>query len=192
MTPTTWLSPRSPSQVVELSVGFRIRTDPDQAEVIAARLIEALEGTVDLTFRARNVPSGPAASEVAELDVPEHYRQEPAVVEPVLRLQVESRRVLLLGVVVSFTRLEFDLLLFLCTHPDRVLDRDTLMSEVWGMRGVVGDRRTVDVHVRRLRMKLGSESPLITTVRGVGYRFEGSERVWVERTCADQVTGSAS
>jgi DNA-binding response OmpR family regulator len=165
MTPATWSPPRSASQVVELSVGFRIRTDPEQAEVIAARLIEALEGTVGLTLETRDLPSVPVANEEAE---------------PVLRLQVESRRVLLLGAVVPFTRLEFDLLHFLCAHPDRVLDRDTLMAEVWGLHGVIGDRLTVDVHVRRLRMKLGSESPLITTVRGVGYRFEGSDRVRVE------------
>lgn len=65
---------------------------------------------------------------------------------------------------------EFELLRFLAAHPSRVFTRDQLLSEVWGY-DYFGGTRTVDVHVRRLRAKLGELDNLIGTVRNVGYRF---------------------
>jgi DNA-binding response OmpR family regulator len=65
---------------------------------------------------------------------------------------------------------EFELLRFLATHPSRVFTREQLLSEVWGY-DYFGGTRTVDVHVRRLRAKLGDNESLIGTVRNVGYRF---------------------
>jgi DNA-binding response OmpR family regulator len=65
---------------------------------------------------------------------------------------------------------EFELLRFLATHPSRVFTREQLLSEVWGY-DYFGGTRTVDVHVRRLRAKLGELESLIGTVRNVGYRF---------------------
>jgi DNA-binding response OmpR family regulator len=66
---------------------------------------------------------------------------------------------------------EFELLKFLAQHPGRVFSRQQLLSEVWGY-DYFGGTRTVDVHVRRLRAKLGPENEtLIGTVRNVGYRF---------------------
>jgi len=65
---------------------------------------------------------------------------------------------------------EFELLRFLATHPSRVFTREQLLSEVWGY-DYFGGTRTVDVHVRRLRAKLGELDSLIGTVRNVGYRF---------------------
>jgi len=66
---------------------------------------------------------------------------------------------------------EFELLRFLATHPSRVFTREQLLSEVWGY-DYFGGTRTVDVHVRRLRAKLGSEyESMIGTVRQVGYKF---------------------
>lgn len=65
---------------------------------------------------------------------------------------------------------EFELLRFLATHPSRVFTREQLLSEVWGY-DYFGGTRTVDVHVRRLRAKLGDLELLIGTVRNVGYRF---------------------
>lgn len=71
----------------------------------------------------------------------------------------------------DLTYTEFELLKYLVTHPGRVLTRETLLSEVWGY-DYYGGTRTVDVHIRRLRAKLGPETePCITTVRNVGYRF---------------------
>jgi DNA-binding response OmpR family regulator len=70
----------------------------------------------------------------------------------------------------DLTYKEFELLRFLATHPSRVFTREQLLSEVWGY-DYFGGTRTVDVHVRRLRAKLGELESLIGTVRNVGYRF---------------------
>lgn len=70
----------------------------------------------------------------------------------------------------DLTYKEFQLLHFLATHPSRVFTREQLLSEVWGY-DYFGGTRTVDVHVRRLRAKLGDQEHIIGTVRNVGYRF---------------------
>jgi DNA-binding response OmpR family regulator len=73
--------------------------------------------------------------------------------------------------VLDLTFKEFELLKYLAQHPGRVFSRDQLLQEVWGY-DYFGGTRTVDVHVRRLRAKLGPEhETLIGTVRNVGYRF---------------------
>ncbi len=75
--------------------------------------------------------------------------------------------------------MEYELLKFFVTHPGKVFTREQLLSRVWGYE-YYGGARTVDVHVRRLRAKLGEEhANLIQTVRSVGYRF-GQTR-WPER-----------
>ena len=70
---------------------------------------------------------------------------------------------------------EFDLLAFLARHPARVFSRDELLRKVWGY-DFVGQTRTVDMHVRRLRMKVGEKTPVIETVPGAGYKFAASPR----------------
>jgi DNA-binding response OmpR family regulator len=74
------------------------------------------------------------------------------------------------GRVLSLSFREFELLAFLTENPGRVFSRRQLVSSVW--EGAAVGARTVDVHVRRLRMKLGNHADRITTVRNVGYRFE--------------------
>ena len=75
------------------------------------------------------------------------------------------------GVALDLTFKEFELLKFLAQHPRRVFTRSQLLQEVWGY-DYYGGTRTVDVHVRRLRAKLGPENEaLIGTVRNVGYKF---------------------
>lgn len=74
------------------------------------------------------------------------------------------------GKPLDLTYKEFELLRFLAAHPSRVFTREQLLSEVWGY-DYFGGTRTVDVHVRRLRAKLGDLEQLIGTVRNVGYRF---------------------
>jgi len=74
------------------------------------------------------------------------------------------------GKPLDLTYKEFQLLHFLAMHPSRVFTREQLLSEVWGY-DYFGGTRTVDVHVRRLRAKLGEFEQLIGTVRNVGYRF---------------------
>jgi DNA-binding response OmpR family regulator len=78
------------------------------------------------------------------------------------------------GKPLDLTYKEFELLRFLAAHPSRVFTREQLLSEVWGY-DYFGGTRTVDVHVRRLRAKLGDQESLIGTVRNVGYRFNVHE-----------------
>ena len=71
----------------------------------------------------------------------------------------------------SLPKKEFEVLLFLVRHPDRVISRETLLNEIWGQDVYVIDR-TVDVHIRKIREKLGRHASHIDTVKGVGYRFK--------------------
>lgn len=77
------------------------------------------------------------------------------------------------GKPLDLTYKEFELLRFLAQHTGRVFTREQLLSEVWGY-DYFGGTRTVDVHIRRLRAKLGDLESLIGTVRNVGYRFNTS------------------
>jgi hypothetical protein len=74
------------------------------------------------------------------------------------------------GRALDLTFKEFELLRFLVANPGRVFTREQLLSDVWGY-DYFGGTRTVDVHVRRLRAKLGDRESVISTVRNVGYRF---------------------
>ncbi|KAA9147822.1 winged helix-turn-helix transcriptional regulator [Amycolatopsis acidicola] len=105
---------------------------------------------------------------------------EPAA-EPPARIEVEPRRVFAAGAEITLTRLEFDLLLFLCRNAGRVCDRRSLLRHVWHT-GERGGGRTIDVHIRKLRAKIGVLGSAITTIRGVGYRFDGRELVRVEQS----------
>ncbi|GIH10089.1 hypothetical protein Rhe02_81560 [Rhizocola hellebori] len=93
------------------------------------------------------------------------------VTTPVV-IDTASRRVLLGGRPVRFTRREYDLLLFLTSHPGAAFTRLQLLREVWGHE--FSGERTVDVHVRRVRVKLGVHGDAISTVHGFGYRLEPS------------------
>lgn len=88
-----------------------------------------------------------------------------------LELNPLTFRATLAGEPMDLTYMEYELLRFLMQNPTRVWSREQLLSKVWGYE-YYGGARTVDVHVRRLRSKLGEErSSWITTVRSVGYRF---------------------
>jgi two-component system, OmpR family, alkaline phosphatase synthesis response regulator PhoP len=88
-----------------------------------------------------------------------------------LLLNLETYQAAIAGRPLDLTYMEYELLKFLASHPGKVFTRETLLSRVWGYE-YYGGARTVDVHVRRLRSKLGEEhANLIQTVRSVGYRF---------------------
>ncbi len=72
-----------------------------------------------------------------------------------------------------FPRKEFELLYFLAKSPGKVFTRENLLKEVWGINVYVIDR-TVDVHIRKIREKLGKHSDIIETIKGVGYKFKVS------------------
>lgn len=73
-----------------------------------------------------------------------------------------------------FPRKEFQLLYYLAHNPGKVINRETLLKEIWGNDVYVIDR-TIDVHIRKIREKLGKHSELIETIKGVGYRFKLDE-----------------
>jgi two-component system, OmpR family, alkaline phosphatase synthesis response regulator PhoP len=88
-----------------------------------------------------------------------------------LVLNLETYQAAIAGRPLDLTYMEYELLKFLAQHPGKVFTRETLLSRVWGYE-YYGGARTVDVHIRRLRAKLGEEhANLISTVRSVGYRF---------------------
>lgn len=91
-----------------------------------------------------------------------------------IRMDIDARRCFVNGEEVKLRKKEFALLRLLLENPGRVLTRDVLIDRVWG-NDYVGDTKTLDVHIKRLRSLIEDEpkSPQhITTVRGVGYRFE--------------------
>ena len=88
-----------------------------------------------------------------------------------IRLDCGSHRVFVDGQLVSLTHMEFELLRFLMAHAGQAVTRELLLDDVWGI-AYAGDTRTVDVHIRTLRQKLGASGSMIATVRGVGYRME--------------------
>jgi two-component system, OmpR family, alkaline phosphatase synthesis response regulator PhoP len=88
-----------------------------------------------------------------------------------LALNLETYQAALSNRPLDLTYMEYELLKFFATHPGKVFTREQLLSRVWGYE-YYGGARTVDVHVRRLRAKLGEEhASWIQTVRSVGYRF---------------------
>ncbi|SHM95445.1 winged helix family transcriptional regulator [Cryptosporangium aurantiacum] len=104
--------------------------------------------------------------------------EQPAASTAPLQIYPARRVALLDGQQLLLTRREFDLLLFLSEHAGRVFDRPQLLRLVWGHQVICGER-TVDVHIRRLRAKVEQTGPVISTVRGVGYRLDAAERVAV-------------
>ena len=90
-----------------------------------------------------------------------------------LEVDEGKHQVSIAGNVVDLTVKEFDLLCGLMKANGRVLNREQIMDTVWGYSNAVDiESRTVDVHIRRLREKLGDEQKRVVTVKGVGYRFD--------------------
>ena len=149
-------------------------TPPARRLLEAAReMLERGEGTISTSGvpaerRPEQVPAGRSPGRALAPTI------------PALHILASSRSVLRDGEPLPLTRLEFDLLLHLVAHPRRVFTRLQLLNAVWGYEhaGV----RTVDVHVRRLRGKVGVDVPLVTTVYGVGYRLADDARVTIDRT----------
>ncbi|MET8954284.1 winged helix-turn-helix domain-containing protein [Streptomyces sp. NPDC004393] len=158
----TWL-PVPPHSLPELPgrppmIGYLVLVPADQPPPFAPVAVPA---PADDT-RADDTPADdPRAARTAE----------PAAGEPLVRIDAARRTAEVAGRPLDLTYLEFELLAHLVAHPHRVHTRDQLVSTVWGY-GHVGDGRTVDVHVARLRRKLGAEHrQAIQTVRRVGYKY---------------------
>jgi len=122
-------------------------------------------GPAELEARLRISTGRLAAARGGDSDLPDEIRSgDVSIDEATYTARVRGR-------VLDLTYKEFELLKYLAQHPGRVFSRAQLLQEVWGY-DYYGGTRTVDVHVRRLRAKLGVEhEALIGTVRNVGYRF---------------------
>ncbi len=86
-------------------------------------------------------------------------------------MNLDEHTITVRGERVELTLKEFEMLRLFLTRPGMVFTRDRLLSDVWGV-DYDGETRTVDVHIRSLRQKLGDDGEMIQTVRGVGYRLE--------------------
>jgi DNA-binding response OmpR family regulator len=130
-----------------LAAADELMVEPFTLGELEARVARATRGTVPVeswtTLRAGSLELNPATYQVAVDGDP-----------------------------VGFTYMEYELLRFLMSHPNRVFSREALLQRVWGY-DYFGGARTVDVHIRRVRAKLGDEhADRIKTVRSVGYLFE--------------------
>ncbi|GGU96039.1 hypothetical protein GCM10010495_02200 [Kitasatospora herbaricolor] len=116
-------------------------------------------------------PAGAPAPAAALVPAPAEAPRPARPAGQGITVDVERRNAYVDGKLLDLTYLEFELLAHLTDHPQRVHTRDHLVSAVWGY-GHVGDGRTVDVHVARLRRKLGpAYRDSIVTVRRVGYKY---------------------
>ena len=124
---------------------------------------------VNALLRRANRPAQGAAEEIAE--------PSDLMVVGAIKLSPSARTVMADGREVNLTRKEFDLLRTLMENKGRVLTREQLLEQVWGV-SFVGETRTVDMHVKTLRRKLAEAAPgseeAVATVRGVGYRLKKS------------------
>jgi phosphate regulon transcriptional regulator PhoB len=165
-----------------LEVCRRLRGDPATAGVpiimLTARADE-VDRVVGLEMGADDYVAKPFSPKELVARVRAVLRRSQRVAtEPVLRaggltLDAARHEVVAAGQAVDLTPKEFDLLQALMEAAGRVLSRERLLERVWGYaRSDEIESRTVDVHVRRLRAKLGDEGRRVATVTGVGYRFE--------------------
>jgi two-component system alkaline phosphatase synthesis response regulator PhoP len=92
-----------------------------------------------------------------------------------LSVSLSEHTVIACGESVLLTLKEFELLRLFLSHPGMVFTRDQLLSDIWGIN-YDGETRTVDVHIRTLRQKLGGCGDYIETVRGLGYRIKGQSK----------------
>jgi len=121
---------------------------------------------------SRRSPAGGGHSEEGA-----ERREDGQVVAGEVTVDPDQRRVYVRGTEVKVRRKEFDLLALLVENAGRVLTRDVLIDRVWGS-DYIGDTKTLDVHIKRLRSQIErnpAEPTLITTVRGVGYRFAAED-----------------
>lgn len=173
----------APALTVTLAIGLTGDMTPQAHRLleVVRELVEFGQGVVTVTGvpeAQTPPPGGVQAVRLRPADDVDDRAGEPVTraADPAeVHLLTASRQVLLGGVPLPMTRLEFDLMLFLAENPRRVFTRMQLLTAVWGYEHT--GERTVDVHVRRLRVKMGVEVPLITTVYGVGYRLADDARL---------------
>ncbi|MFZ3497225.1 winged helix-turn-helix domain-containing protein [Streptomyces sp. 5.8] len=132
---------------------------PGQPPMVGYLVLVPADQQPPIAFSPQSVPAAAAPGAAASTG------------DALVRIDPAQRTAEVDGEVLDLTYLEFELLAHLVAHPHRVHSRDQLVTTVWGY-GHVGDGRTVDVHVARLRRKLGTaHRGAIQTVRRVGYKY---------------------
>jgi DNA-binding winged helix-turn-helix (wHTH) protein len=177
--------------------GFALYVGIDEAKALAAgtdlpQIVEALKQLASSlapdaeTYAA--VALAPVGAGGRDVDVVRLALQDPAALakyrhtppaEPVeprggVVIDISRKRVLIDGETTPLTYKEFELLQFLVLREGRTIDRHEIIGTLWaeGDEEEVPNERTIDVHVRRLRSKLGAYEDIVRTVRGAGYRFD--------------------
>lgn len=144
------------AEEVDRIVGLEMGADDYMVKPFSPRELVARAKAV---LRRGQTPSTDVIRRIGELEVDEAKRQ-----------------VRVGGKLVELTVKEFDLLCALMQAKGRVLNREQILESVWGYANAIDiESRTIDVHIRRLREKLGQESQRVVTVKGVGYRFESEQ-----------------
>ncbi|WP_281247247.1 winged helix-turn-helix domain-containing protein [Micromonospora pattaloongensis] len=164
-----------PDRELRLTITVHLRVDgaaPD-GKALLRQVVEQIS--------AIGTPGRPGHLGPARSDIPDG--------PDAVHIYPDARTVTRGGVPVELCRREFGLLLFLAEHPGRVFTRTQLLDAVWN-QPFTGPR-TIDVHIRRLRHKLGTQPPLITTVHGVGYRLAADASVAVVRAGHDENGGAS-
>lgn len=166
----------APGHPINITIELALPVESASREF--ARTLEALRAMLQEITGAstfQEIASAPTSRVVA--DPAPHPTRIPSPEAPV-RIFPDERVARLGRDEIALSRLEFDLLLFLADHPRQVFTRRQLLESVWGY--TQASRRTVDVHVRRLRAKF-DPIPVLATVRGVGYRLGSQSSVAVVR-----------
>ncbi len=139
--------------------------------------IDAVRAVATGSPAASGTPAGthgPVRSRIPNRIHPPALRESESFPEKAaerLRIDIPRREVRIEGELVNVTTKEFDLLATLVSHADETLPREALIAAVWSGADEP-DERTVDVHIRRLRRRLGEHSSVIRTMRGSGYRYD--------------------
>jgi len=114
-----------------------------------------------------------ALQDPAALAKHRHTEETPQAEKPGVIVDISRKRVVLDGEAAPLTYKEFELLQYLVLREGRTIDRAELIASLWSAGDdEIPNERTIDVHVRRLRSKLGAYEDIVRTVRGVGYRFD--------------------
>jgi two-component system alkaline phosphatase synthesis response regulator PhoP len=155
-----------------------LRSQPEFADTIIVFLTalnDELSHVKGLEFGADDFISKPISPKVMVSKVNSFFRRisKPESNQTIdlgdIRIVPEEYMVYFKGEPVSLAKKEFELLSYLASKPGRVFLRNEILNRIWGSEVIVGDR-TIDVHIRKIRQKLGIDC--ITTVKGVGYKFE--------------------
>lgn len=153
--------------VIDLPAGITTQVR-HLVEQVGAQLEELLAVVADQVSDNDSTSSTWTASALPPLRLPVGAGSS---TNPTTRLDLKGRSVSRDNEKVHLTNLEFELLVYFARNPHRAINRDELLDNVWNEPVHVGRSRTVDVHIRRLRGKLGPDFQL-TTVRGFGYRLD--------------------